>query len=89
MDPHEYRYKPERAPVVRETPVKQFVPKDMTGTLFSRQNPEGSTRPDMTGDLNVGGKVYQVGAWTTLSANGQRRISIRLTEPYTRGSSEP
>lgn len=87
MEPYSQKYSADRS-ASAVTPAKThqngtqaaFTPKPDTGTLFARDVPEGSFRPNFSGDLNINGVVYQIAGWTH-DNNGKSRISLKVSKP--------
>jgi hypothetical protein len=55
--------------------------KDNKGFLFVNQNKNKPTQPDQTGRITVEGKEYRISAWDSVSADGKKYISLKLS-PY-------
>jgi uncharacterized protein (DUF736 family) len=48
------------------------------GVLFPNDKKGNEKRPDMTGDLNVGGVEYRLSAWKKSSKQGNNFLSISV-----------
>jgi uncharacterized protein (DUF736 family) len=48
------------------------------GVLFRNEKKETEKHPDMTGSLNVGGVDHYVSAWTKVSKNGNKFLSLSI-----------
>ena len=53
------------------------------GVLFINDYKEGSKQPDYKGKLDVGGKEYELAAWTREKKDGSGKfLSVSIQEPY-------
>ena len=56
--------------------------KENTGIMFNNnQWTEGSNKPRVRGEINVGGKIMEVAMWVKKSANGNTYYSLSLSNP--------
>ena len=55
---------------------------DETNTfkLFKQDVPEGSNKPNLTGEINIDGKVMRLAGWSKKSAKGTNWVSGKLSE---------
>jgi|JYMV01.1.fsa_nt_gi uncharacterized protein (DUF736 family) len=51
------------------------------GVLFKNSRKEKETHPDLSGELNINGTVHWLNAWSKVSANGNKFISISIGKP--------
>ena len=49
-----------------------------SGAIFPAREKKSEKHPDMTGSLNVGGVEYYVSAWTKVSKQGQKFLSLSV-----------
>lgn len=52
------------------------------GYLFPNKNKSKSTQPDLTGKINWKGEEISISAWEKVNANGERFLSISLSEKF-------
>jgi len=59
--------------------AKQY---DETNTfkLFVQDVEEGSKKPNLTGEINIDGKVMRLAGWTKVSEKGTKWVSGQLSE---------
>lgn len=50
------------------------------GALFKNDRKEKETHPDYKGSMTVEGKEYWVSGWVKVSSNGNKFLSVSLTE---------
>ena len=56
--------------------------KENTGIMFNNnQWTEGSNKPRVRGEINVGGKIMEVAMWVKKSANNKTYYSLSLSNP--------
>jgi hypothetical protein len=66
--------------------------KENTGIMFNNnQWTEGSNKPRVRGEINVGGKIMEIAMWVKKSANGNTYYSLALkdSQPKQDKKSEP
>ena len=51
------------------------------GALFPNQDKKTDKHPSMTGKMNVEGKEWRLSAWSNVSKQGQKYLSIVAQEP--------
>ena len=52
------------------------------GSLFrNKQKETGDNKPNLTGEAKVNGIVYRVSAWTKLTKNGEKWLSLNIQPP--------
>lgn len=55
--------------------------KENTGIMFNnKQWTEGSNKPRVRGEINVGGKIMEIAMWVKKSANGNTYYSLALKD---------
>ncbi len=60
---------------------REYVQKDMSGSLFINRNKSKDTAPDMTGDVTINGKKWRIAAWNKTSKGNTQYLSLSLSEP--------
>jgi len=59
------------------------------GVLFrDAEKAEGTKKPDYTGKLNVNGKDYRLAGWLKESKTGTKFLSLSLSEPKVKETSD-
>ena len=57
--------------------------RDNSGSLFKNKKKEpGSNQPDLQGDCMVDGVKKQFSAWTKVTKEGDKWLSIQFKEPF-------
>ena len=59
------------------------------GALFPHDKQGNPNRPDYSGNINIGGKEYDISAWFKTSRAGNQYLSITATEPYQQQAPQP
>jgi len=59
--------------------MSTYEQKDNSGAIFKNEKRESEKHPNLTGSLLVAGVDYWVSAWTNVSKNGKKYISLSLT----------
>lgn len=53
--------------------------KENSGALFKNNDKTKETQPDLTGNINIDGKDYQLSAWKNVSKeSGKTYLSLRI-----------
>lgn len=60
---------------------REYVQKDMSGSLFINRNKSKDTAPDMTGDVTINGKKWRIAAWNKTSKGNTQYLSLNFSEP--------
>ena len=56
--------------------------KENNGNLFKNKRKEKPKQPDYTGQVNVGGTLYNISAWTNESkSSGERYFGLQVSIP--------
>jgi hypothetical protein len=63
--------------------MSEFVLKDGQGTLHRNDKDGNDARPDMRGELNIGGTIYRLAGWTKSGKNG-KWLSLKAEIPQER-----
>jgi len=65
--------------------------KQNSGVLFPNKNKKSDNHPDARGTINVGGKDYEIAAWTKHSDKVGKYFSLQVSEPYVKpeGDTKP
>jgi len=53
------------------------------GSMLANQK-TADNQPDFRGDFMLGGKLYEIAAWSGTTANGKARMSLKIQEPRER-----
>lgn len=56
------------------------------GALFIQNDKKSDKAPDYSGTLNVEGKEWRIAGWRRESKNGNKFISISVSDPQSKGS---
>ena len=51
--------------------------KDMTGVLFPVENKKTDKHPNLTGNVVINNEKFYLSAWTNISKNGKKYISLK------------
>ena len=51
--------------------------KDMSGVLFPVENKQSDKHPNLTGNIVINGEKFYLSAWTNISKNGKKYISLK------------
>lgn len=51
--------------------MNNYVPKELTGSLFKNDKGGNESRPDYRGDVCIGGDVYKVAGWIKEGSKGK------------------
>jgi len=66
--------------------MADFVPKDLTGSLFKNDRKNKDTHPDYTGTVMVGGQEYWLSAWLKDGKRGKyMSLGLKLKEDAAQG----
>lgn len=60
---------------------REYVQRDMSGSLFINRNKTKAAAPDMTGDVLIGGKKWRIAAWNKTSKANTQYLSLNFSEP--------
>ena len=55
-----------------------YETKPGSGTLFKNGRKEKDSHPDMRGDANIDGTMYEVAAWTKITKGGDKFLSLAI-----------
>jgi len=61
-----------------------YIPKQGLGAIFKNNRKTKENQPDMSGDANIEGTIFQVAAWTGTTRNGEKYLSLsfKVKEDY-------
>ena len=63
--------------------------KDMTGVLFPVENKQSDKHPNLTGNIVIKGEKYYISAWSNISKNGKKYISLKANEEQKKQANTP
>ena len=63
--------------------------KDMTGVLFPVENKQSDKHPNLTGNIVIKGEKYYISAWSNISKNGKKYISLKINEDQKKQANRP
>ena len=55
-----------------------FELKPNCGSLFINQRKTQDTHPDMTGEINIDGKLYWLNGWSKITKDGKKWLSVSI-----------
>ena len=55
-----------------------YETKPGSGSLFKNGRKEKDSQPDMRGDANIGGTIYEVAAWSKTTKGGDKFLSLAI-----------
>ena len=62
--------------------MSNYTQKDGQGCLFINGKKENEKQPDLTGNVTIAGKQWQISGWKKQSQNGTEYISLSVKELY-------
>ena len=63
--------------------------RENSGSMFKNTRKERETHADMTGEINVNGKLYWINGWRKVDRNGNPWLSLSVREKQPRGDVAP
>ena len=57
-----------------------------TGVLFIKKERKSDKAPNFEGRINVEGKDFDIAGWTRVTSNGDKFLSLKISEPYKKGA---
>jgi hypothetical protein len=58
--------------------MSDYVPKDMTGSLWKNDRKEKDTHADYQGSVVIDGKQYWLNAWVNESSGGKKYFGLKF-----------
>ena len=63
--------------------------KENKGSIFKNEKKEKETHPDYTGQINVGGTLYNISAWVNESKDGKKYFGLQVSIPKPKEEIKP
>ena len=60
---------------------KPYKHKENNGSLFKNEKKDKDTQPDYTGQVDVGGTLYNISAWLNKSKSGKKYFGLQVSIP--------
>ena len=62
--------------------------KEKGGSMFPNDKKGNDKAPDMTGNVKIDGKIWNVAGWKTKSKQGKAYLSLKVSEPQDSNGSQ-
>ena len=68
--------------------MADYIPKDMSGSLWPNDKGESPKRPDCRGNCMVNGTPYEVAGWKRTTKDGRPWLSLSFSVPRERQAAQ-